>query len=145
MPEMQESQLGDHDRLVPSAHSWPPRLLEGSGGVVLRAGASDAAKARGGFRVWDVELAGERYRLWELKNFCWERIPMLRILQGATLQAAIGPRYIMVDGTTRPIYHPVPGFDVLYVAEPLFAVPTERMGELTVRIYEDLRPTLPLL
>lgn len=146
MPEMLACDLGGDIGPGTPGTAWPSRLLESPEGVVhLYDSIESSGVVRGGARLWSFTLDERPFRLWYLKNLCWSRTSGLKILQGNSLQRALGPRYLVVDANIRPVYHPNPGLDALYVAEPLFPVQEEELGVLTVRLYEVIRPVLSSL
>jgi hypothetical protein len=142
MLEVPTTESGGHNSSYGTSSPWTPRLLEDSEGLGLYVGEERHARVKGESHQRLMEFGGESYKVWYLQDFCWARIPALRLLQGATIQGSIGPRYIVVDARIRPVYCPSPGMDVLYLAEPLFSFPVERVGEITVRLYTELRPLL---
>ncbi len=146
MLEVQAGGLGGDQDTGGVAPARPPRFLEGADGVVhLFDYLESAGRVRGSTRAWTFKLDGKDFRLLHLENFCWGRLSSLKILQGNSLQGALGPRYIVVDAEMRPTYSSTPGLNHLYLAEPLFLVPADQMGELTMRLYAELRPVLSSL
>ena len=126
--------------------AWPPRLLAGPDGVVhLYDSVDSVGVARGGASMWVFTMQDRPFRLWRLKNFCWSRVSIIKILQGNSLQLALGPRYLVVDMVLRPLYHPNPGLSSLHLVEPLFPLQEEELGALTLRLYDKTRPVLSTL
>lgn len=146
MLEVQKDRIGNNQSAGGAVPVRPPGFLEDSDGVVhLFDYLESAGRVRGSSSSWTFKMDGKDFRLLYLENFCWARLSALKILQGNSLQGALGPRYIVVDASMRPPYSSTPGLNKLHLVEPLFQVPADQIKELTMRLYAEIRPVLSSL
>ncbi len=133
------------NQLSPSAATaWPQRLLEGPRGVGLYFSTELLGLAQGPVRRWECEEGGFDFILWHLPHFTWARAQALKLLQGATLQQLLGPRYAVVDLQTRPPFSPLPGLDNLFLAEGKSFTEAD-VGRFMAMLLTQVRPVLPQL
>lgn len=144
MPKVQETSLEDHRHTPGPATAWPQRLLDGPRGVGLFLSITQLADAEG-VRVWECEDEKYKWRLWSIERLNWTRVQALRILQGATLQDSLGPRYAVIDLKTRPAFSPSPGVDDVYLAELTSRISEEEVPTFLAMLFTEVRPVLPSL
>lgn len=75
------------------------------------------------------------WRIHKYKTLRWPALIAVLLLQGATLQAVLGPRWLLLSGTHRPQHSPRPGIDdpilVEILSNPRNLVGAELLGVLT--------------
>lgn len=112
------------------------RLLEDTGiltiaisGLVLGT-ATGFLSAR---RLYTVDgLTWRMYSSWTLN---WSPAASLGLLSGKTVTDLLGAHYILLRGSHRPAYHPVPGVDSATIAEVWMNPEELDASELFQRIY----------
>lgn len=128
MFEVQEIQLKDHQGPGTPANAVPQRFLEDSDGVVRFYFCNEVmAVTRGGWWAYHCSNGPCTWLWWGFKELLWTRPQALKLLQGASLQQLMGPRYLVIGVSTRPLYYPEPGLDLLQLVERVESPP--EMGD----------------
>ncbi len=125
MPQVQETQSGDHEGAGPGARREAQGLLESADGVArlfsfgeLIATCYGAKKTR----VDGVYEAGANHRIvwdcWRVDELCWSHKASLLFLQGSSMQQLVLP-FLLLRAHPSPPYDPRPGAAGVVLAEVL--------------------------
>lgn len=139
MLEMQKACFEGHQGPGTPGTASPQRFLEDSDGVVRLYFCDEVMAKTEVPQLFHCSSDGAEWRLWGFKCLRWERVQALKLLQGASLQQLLGPRYYVISLHTRPPYSPVPGVDLLQVVEPTKLPPGMKDESFISLVYDRMK------
>ena len=141
MLEVQEARLENHQGPGTVGNAVPPRLLAGSDGIVRLYNCDEVmARCVAPFSVDRRSYQQCEWLQWKFASLLWVRPQALKLLQGASLQQLVGPRYFIVGVRTRPLYSPTPGLDDLCLVEALQTPDGMKVEAFISMVYQQMKP-----
>lgn len=127
----------NHEGAVRRSDDQASGILEDTRTVTLHVNKRLVATIKGvAERLFEAGgLSWRTYYGWEL---VWEHSAALALLQGRRVTSILSESYILLNGSHRPAYHPVPGIDSCTIAE----IWTNVQGLSIPEMFERIAPLI---